>query len=66
MKVAVASAAEDERAFSLMNNIVNNKRKALLIENISRLMMVKVLEKSLKNKLGYNTTHQTVVISQSR
>jgi hypothetical protein len=29
-------------------------------------MMVKVLEKSLKNKLGYNTTHQTVVISQSR
>lgn len=45
MKVVVVSAAEVKRAFSLMNSIATNKEMALLIEDISHHMMMKVLEK---------------------
>jgi hypothetical protein len=41
------SSAEAESAFSLMHNPVIYRRNALLIENISHLMMVKLLAKPL-------------------
>jgi hypothetical protein len=47
VKVVALSFAEAERAFSLMNDIATDKRNSLVVENISRLMTVKLIGKPL-------------------
>jgi hypothetical protein len=47
MKAVAAGSEETDRAFSLINNVVTNRRNALLIKNSSHHIMVKLLGKLL-------------------